>query len=136
MSDHPSADSMWEPARRPPADQCPKKFCFHWIPPGGMADMTGKEYSSLREALATRSNWTPFPDGGCSCMFGPCTRLDPVNGSRDHYEPCEPELLRAGLPWFYFSTLENLHPKFHEQFLRESQAHWATQSRENDAETP
>jgi hypothetical protein len=65
-----------------------------------------------------------WPEGGCDCPFGRCTRLDPVTGDADFYEPHQSRLERAGLPWFYFVTLENLRPEFHEKFLRESEEYW------------
>jgi hypothetical protein len=39
-----------------------------------------------------------IPDDGCSCTSGLCKQLDPVNGSQDFYEPCEPRLEEDGLP--------------------------------------
>src|SRR5688500_10625575 len=111
-----------DPKKRPSSGVCPEKFCFHWVPPGGMADMTGATYPSREQALAANSRWTSFPTGGCACTWGPCARLDRKKGIRDFYEPCEPALEDAGLPWFYFSTLRNLHPDFHERFLKEASA--------------
>lgn len=86
--------------------------------------MTGTAYPSLQAALAAKSRWTSFPTGGCSCSWGTCSRLRPGKEARDYYEPCEPELAKAGLPWFYFSTLQNLRADFHERFLREAAALW------------
>ena len=43
----------------------------------------------------------------------------------DWYEPCEPELERDGLPWFYFvPSVGNLAPKLHERYLRELRELW------------
>lgn len=113
-----------DPKKRPSSGVCPEKFCFHWVPAGGMADMTGASYPSLQEALKANSRWTSFPEGGCACTWRVCARLDRKKGTRDFYEPCEPVLEDAGLPWFYFSTLRNLRADFHERFLKEAQAHW------------
>jgi hypothetical protein len=96
-----------------------------WITPGGKADMSGREYSSPEEALARFDEWVEFPEGGCSCTFGRCTRQDPVGGDRDWYEPNEPALERDGLPWFYFiPSVEKLAPAFHDKYLRESRELW------------
>jgi hypothetical protein len=41
-------------------------------------------------------------------------------------------LEHVGLPWFYFVTLENLRPEFHEEFLREAEKLWGFEAG-NDA---
>lgn len=38
----------------------------------------------------------------CGCSFGLCTRLDPINGDHDWYEPNEPQLKKDRLPEDYF----------------------------------
>ncbi len=115
----------WDKHTRPPADFCPGRYCFQWVPPGGAADMSGRTYRSFREAIARRDGWVDFPQGGCGCGVGLCTRLDPVDGDSDWYEPCELALERDGLPWFYFiPSVEKLAPEFHERYLGESQALW------------
>ena len=87
--------------------------------------MSGRLYNSVQEAITHRDDWVEFPQGGCRCSFGLCTRLDHVAGDRDWYEPCEPELERDGLPWFYFTaSIDKLVPHLHEQYLRESRALW------------
>jgi hypothetical protein len=115
--------TTWNPLIRPGKDVCPEKYCFHWVTAGGFAGMTGRKYSSREEALRFAER-TPFPEGGCSCTFGLCKRLDPVNGTQDFYEPCEPRLEEAGLPWFYFCTLKSLSPEFQQKFLLEAQQWW------------
>lgn len=67
--------------------ECPKDKCFHWICPGGAAEMSGKTFKTLQEAF-DKGEWKKFPEGGCSCNFGKCIRLDP-QGDGDHYEPCD-----------------------------------------------
>lgn len=124
--------TSWSPEQRPPSGVCPEKFCFHWVPPGGMADMTRRAYSTVREALAAHSDWTSFPTGGCACTWGPCTRLEPTTGVRDFYEPCDPELAEAGLPWFYFSTLDTLRAELHERFLRDASELWGAEALEGE----
>ncbi len=118
----------WEKHTKPPAEVCPGRYCFQWIPPGGAADMSGRKYGSFEEAIARREGWEQFPQGGCSCAFGLCTRLDPVAGDCDWYEPCEPALERDGLPWFYFiPSVEGLIPELHEKYIRESRTLWGDQ---------
>jgi hypothetical protein len=115
----------WDKHTKPPVEVCPGKYCFHWVEPGGAADMTGRLHGSFEEALARRDEWTAFPQGGCACKFGVCTRLDPVTGDYDWYEPHEPALERDGLPWFYFiPSVAKLVPELQEQYLRESKALW------------
>jgi hypothetical protein len=66
--------------------ECPKEKCFHWICPGGAADMSGGIYKDLQESFA-KGKWQSFPDGGCSCTHK-CTRLH-ADGEADYYESCE-----------------------------------------------
>jgi hypothetical protein len=115
----------WDKHAKPPAHVCPRRYCFHWVPLGGTADMSGRTYHSFEEAIARRDGRTEVPDGGCGCAFGLCTRLDPVNGDQDWYEPFEPALEQVGLPWFYFiPSVDRLAPEFRDEYLRESQAIW------------
>jgi hypothetical protein len=90
-----------DPGKRPPPNICPQRYCFFWIPPGGSADTSGQLHPSLGEALH-KGVFTSFPEGGCSCRLGNCSRLPVANGTRDYYEPCEPELDADGLPHDYF----------------------------------
>src|SRR2546428_268420 len=106
----------WDKHRRPPANVCPREFCFYWVVPGGMAATPGRVYESSQEMLMDWSNWKIYSEGACICPLGRCTRLDPVAGDRDFYESENPALEDAGLPWFYFHTTKNLHPEFREQF--------------------
>jgi hypothetical protein len=54
-----------------------------------------------------------------------CVRLDSVRGTNDFYEPDEPDLERAGLPWFYFiPDTHTLLGERKEPYLRESVALW------------
>lgn len=124
----------WDKHTKPPADVCPGKYCFQWVPPGGAADMSGRYYRSLQKALDRSDDFVEFPRGGCSCSFGVCTRLDPVAGDQDWYEPCEPELERDGLPWFYFiPSGDKLSLEFREQYIRDSQSLWGEQKVEPGA---
>jgi hypothetical protein len=87
---------------RPPPNICPERYCFFWIPPGGCAVTTGKPFQAV-DAEVKDSTFTSFPNGGCSCSLGVCTRLKGKKGEHDFYEPCEPELDADGLPHNYFT---------------------------------
>lgn len=68
-------------------NECPKDECFHWIPPGGAADMSGKTYKEPdMKKILKKIKWTFFPEGGCSCTSGKCTRIHP-DGEADFFEP-------------------------------------------------
>lgn len=91
--------------------------------------MSGRTYRSIKEAFIRRDGWVDFPKGGCSCSFGLCTRLDPIAGDHDWYEPCEPALDRDGLPWFYFiPSADKVGAEFRERYLRESEELWGKES--------
>lgn len=64
----------WNKNEKPPIDICPKTFCFLWSE----------------------------EDNKCDEAFGVCMRAEPGKSDRDWYEPCEPELDKYGLPWYYF----------------------------------
>ena len=118
----------WDKQTKPPADFCPGKYCFHWVPSGGAKDLTGRTYSSFQEAITRRADWSEFPQGGCGCGFGICTRMNPVTGDHDWYEPNEPAMERDGLPWFYFiPSTDKLVQDLHKPYLLESQALWGRQ---------
>lgn len=118
-------DMGWDKHTKPPSDFCPGRYCVFWVTPGGSADMSGRIYRSLEDALAPHEGWVKFPKGGCSCSFGVCTRTDPVAGDHDWYEPCEPALERDNLPWFYFiPTADKLAAESRERYLRESHELW------------
>jgi hypothetical protein len=114
----------WELQQRPPEGVCPEEFCFHWGAAGDKASPPGHTYASVREALLDSVNWPEWPAGGCGCHFGPCRRSRVDAGATDYYEPCEPRLEAAGLPWFYFTTLDSLREEFHQKFLQEAAQHW------------
>ncbi len=87
----------WKPEIKPPTDICPQEFCWFWQRAGSR--LAPGLYLNLEEALQVV---TPVAEGGCGWMRGLCTRLDPIHGDQDWYEPHEPRLEAAGLPWFYF----------------------------------
>ena len=87
----------WKIEEKPPASECPREFCFLW--------------DTSEEA--------------CGSPFGLCRRLDAGHGERDFYEPHEPNLERAGLPWFYFiPDGEKLVAELRDEYERESQKLW------------
>lgn len=115
----------WNKHTRPPPSVCPQRYCFHWVPPGGAADMSGRAYDTFAEAITPREDWVKFPDGGCGCCFGKCSRIEPGPDASDWYEAETYNLKEAGLPWFYFiSSLANLIEERHEEYLRESRELW------------
>ena len=59
--------------------------CFHWIPPGGMADMSGRTYKGEMKNILPKIEWTHFPYGGCSCRHK-CKRIH-EDGTEDYFEP-------------------------------------------------
>ena len=82
---------------KPSALECPREICFLW--------------DASEEA--------------CGCPFGLCTRLDAAHGERDFYEPHEPNLELAGLPWFYFiPDGEKLVDELRDEYERASQKQW------------
>jgi len=94
----------WNPREKPPSDVCPKDFCFFWSKRGARIDLAGRLFESLEDALEVLATETPVVrfSAGCRCVFGTCSRAVPAPGNRDWYEPHEPALKKAGLPWFYF----------------------------------
>ncbi len=87
----------WKKEVKPSASICPQTFCFIW---------SEKAKS-------------------CGRAFGLCKREDSINGKQDCYEPCEPELKKADLPWFYFiSSEEILVEDLREKYKIESAEFW------------
>ena len=65
--------------------------------------------------------------GECLCEFGVCTRNDVEKGENDYYEPDEPDLELAELPWFYFiSSPMNITERngLRDRYLLESEPLW------------
>jgi hypothetical protein len=65
--------------------KCPKEKCWHWICPGGAAEMSGGTFKTLKESFK-KGKWVSFPDGGCSSPEK-CIRLNP-EAKEDFFEPC------------------------------------------------
>ncbi|MBN9117755.1 MAG: hypothetical protein J0I06_01050 [Planctomycetes bacterium] len=118
----------WELHQRPPATVCPEEFCFHWVSAGGRASPPGREYASRAEMFRDAANWPVWPEGGCGCGFGVCRRARPGEAATDWYEPHEPRLEAAGLPWFYFTTLAALRADFHQKFVQEATQLWGPEA--------
>lgn len=107
-SEGPRSTAEWDKHKRPPAHICPQKYCFLWI-----------------SARGPIGNLPAVPEGHCGFEYRLCTRLDPVNGDADYYEPCEPELEADDLPWFYFMTpAEMLASPFRKKYLRLTRDLW------------
>jgi hypothetical protein len=47
----------WDDHSKPPTDVCPEYYCFNWVSPDGMNQMSGRLYRSLVEALSTEEGW-------------------------------------------------------------------------------
>jgi len=87
----------WDKHKKPPEDICPKNFCFLW------SELENK----------------------CRKSFGKCRRSTVNLNDKDLYEPCEPELEKNGLPWFYFIvSVETLVEENKAEYLIESQKLW------------
>ena len=90
-------NNKWNVNKKPSALECPRKFCFLW------------DYNKSQ----------------CQRTFGLCIREDSINSQKDWYEPNEPELENARLPWFYFiSNKEKLIDELREEYEGESQKLW------------
>jgi hypothetical protein len=87
----------WDKYKKPPEDICPEEFCFLW----------SESKNKCREP------------------FGKCRRVTKKLIHTDWYEPCEPELKKYDLPWFYFiPNIENLVEESKDKYLRESKKLW------------
>jgi hypothetical protein len=87
----------WNVNKKPPEDICPEEYCFFWC---------GDENK-------------------CRETFGVCRRSGPNSSNNDWYEPCEPELEKQGLPWFYFIPCsDKLVDELREEYNRESKKLW------------
>jgi hypothetical protein len=90
-------NNKWNVNEKPSALACPHGFCFLW------------DYSKSQ----------------CGKTFGLCIREDASHSQKDWYEPNEPELEKAGLPWFYFiPNKEKLVEDLKEEYEVESRKLW------------
>lgn len=97
----------WNTSVKPPLDECPKHYCFCWVPPGGEGDLSGKVYDSCEEAVDPEKK-VLFLHGGCAAPFGKCRRETKQSLDADRYEPFNRVLKRQGLPELYFCDPSNL----------------------------
>ena len=112
----------WTPETKPPSDTCPEGFCFHWAEAGDKVTGIGRLYDSLEDAM---SDATPVNTPKCACSFGACVRAPNSDSETDWYEPNEPLLQKAELPWFYFiPSTKCLGDEFHARYIRESTELW------------
>ena len=99
----------YDPTQKPNSKVCPHQFCFMWQ----MATLTSAETAEPASIIE-----------GCRCPWV-CTRLDAERGEHDYYEAHEPNLRKAGLPWFYFySSPSKLVAELQADYIRESEALW------------
>jgi hypothetical protein len=112
---------FWDPkVKPPPPSVCPQRFCFLWREAGDT--FAAGLYSTVEQALEAS---TTITESHCGCAFGLCTRLDPVHGDHDWYEPDEPHLSEARLPWFYFITgPENVADEERNEYIRAAFELW------------
>ena len=87
--------------------------------------MGSRVYRSLEEALSAPRTVVSSPR--CTCSFGTCSRAVPSPDNHDLYEPNEPALRKAGLPWFYFiANANSLVEDLREEYVSESAALWGS----------
>ncbi len=111
--------SLWDRAVKPPADVCPQQFCFEWLEAGSWS--APGLYANLETALEAT---VKIENGACGCTSGRCSRIDPQS-TQDCYEPHEPCLEAAGLPWFFFiPDADKLVEELRDDYIAESQALW------------
>lgn len=97
---NPNLMKKWNPRIKPPKHVCPKHYCFFFA--GVDSEFAEGLYDNVAAAWKHLQLVT---EDSCTCGFlGICIRQDPINGNNDWYEPCEPELSKARLPWFYFMS--------------------------------
>jgi hypothetical protein len=110
----------WKLHVRPPAGVCPRRFCFNLVPDG--ARFSPGLHAGVDEALAGA---LPVRGDCCTVPFGRCRRLGDGPGDGDYYEPCEPQLASAGLPWFFFiANSSQVVEGKRDQYLAEARALW------------
>ena len=106
----------WNIIEKPSLEGCPEKYCFCWTPPGGTADLSGKEYDTFEGAIDTSKKGVTFIHGGCAAPLGPCRRGTKNLNDRDNYEPFERVLKKYGLPNLFFCNPDNLAKEYIEEY--------------------
>ena len=118
-------EMVWDCRIRPPADLCPREFCFRWVPAGGQAEVSGRTFRNFREA-SREGTWVNAPPEGMCTKAQGCSRLNPGPGYTDLYSSDDLALEKAGLPWFYFiADLRTIvRPQEREQALEAARQLW------------
>jgi hypothetical protein len=100
---------------------CPREFCVHWLAKGDYFAAGVHENLASAYPCAVEVN-----SAGCGCTsFGVCVRLDSNVGTHDWYEPHEPNLEAAELPWFYFiPSPEMVDEGNKKKYILQSEAIW------------
>ena len=111
-------------SKKPSLKDCPEKYCFCWTPPGGTADLSGKEYDSFDEAINASINGVTFIHGGCAAPIGPCRRITKNPNDRDSYEPFERLLKQDGLPELFFCNPDFLTNEHIEKYRNMAKDLW------------
>ena len=113
----------WDSKNRPSLGICPKHYCFHWIPPRGKADLSGRVYNSFEEAV-DQSKMVTFLHGGCAAPFGHCRRDPNQEGGCERYEPHNSMLRDAGLPELFFCDPSVLDDEDKKEYEEMAEALW------------
>lgn len=106
----------WNINEKPSLEECPEKYCFCWTPPGGTADLSGKEYDTFEEAIDASNKGVTFIHGGCAAPLGPCRRGTKNSNDRDSYEPFERVLKKDGFPNLFFCNPDNLAKEYIKEY--------------------
>jgi len=109
---------------KPSLDKCPEQYCFCWTPPGGSADLSGKEYDTFEEAVEAGKQGVTFLHGGCATPVGPCRRNTKNAEDRDCYESFNRFLSADGLPEIFFYDIESLAQEFKEEYKKMALKLW------------
>lgn len=113
----------WTAARKPPPEACPRQFCFHFVRAG--ARFAPGLHRRLDEAVTAAD---VVAGDQCGWSGGRCVRLGVAGADGDWYEPHEPELERAGLPWFFFiPDSSHLVQELRARYLAEAAALWGSE---------
>ena len=99
---------------------CPGHYCFFWRKAG--TKFAAGLHDNLEAAIEAAVEVT---EDRCGCSFGTCLRLEPAAENRDWYEPHEPNLEAAGLPWFFFiPDPYKLSGKARKRYIQQSEQLW------------
>jgi len=113
----------WNVDQKPSLEECPKHYCFCWTPPGGSADLSGREYETFAEAIVSKNRVT-FLHGGCAAPFGACKRETKCITDDDRYEPHNWGLKTHGLPELFFCDPERLDNEDKEEYAKMANIIW------------